>query len=165
MATESDLRRRVCPERIESTKPDRTVRGTQKPAMATSEEPRMMIALGVVRMPFTPRRSKRASCSTHPDQLRDNDEPRVGLALKNIRKKCPCGLASGVRVDDIDLGFRRFEGTKIGSENGLQLLADDFEIRLEKCVRTHSTPEDVERAGKSTVSGSSAFGSHFAQGK
>ena len=60
----------------------------------------------------------------------DNDEPRVGIALKNIRKKCARGLASGVRVDDIDLGFRRFEGAKIGSESGLQLLADDFEIGL-----------------------------------
>lgn len=60
----------------------------------------------------------------------DNDEPRVGIALKNIGKKCACGLASGVRIDDVNLGLRRFEGTKIGSESGLQLLADDFEIGL-----------------------------------
>ena len=60
----------------------------------------------------------------------DNDEPRVGIALKNIRKQRARGLASGVRIDDIDLGFRRFERAKIGSESGLQLLADDFEIGL-----------------------------------
>src|ERR1044071_8900293 len=36
LATESDLRRRVWPERMESTKPERTVRGTQKPPAATS---------------------------------------------------------------------------------------------------------------------------------
>src|SRR5262249_37954354 len=36
LATESDLSRRVWPARIESTKPERRVRGTQKPPLATS---------------------------------------------------------------------------------------------------------------------------------
>src|SRR6202158_2728559 len=41
LATESDFRRRVWPESIESTKPERTVRGTQKPPVATSGNARM----------------------------------------------------------------------------------------------------------------------------
>src|ERR1700739_73809 len=41
LATESDFRRRVWPERIESTKPERTVRGTQKPPVATRGRARM----------------------------------------------------------------------------------------------------------------------------
>ena len=60
----------------------------------------------------------------------NNDEASVGVALKNIGKQGAGGLASGVRVDDVDLGFGRLEGTKIGSERGFQLLADDLEIGL-----------------------------------
>lgn len=60
----------------------------------------------------------------------DNDEAGVGMALENIGEQRAGGLASGVGVNDVNLSFGRFEGTKIGSESGFKLFGDNFEIGL-----------------------------------
>jgi hypothetical protein len=59
-----------------------------------------------------------------------DDEPSVGMSLENVGEERACGLTSGVGINDVDLSFRRFEGTKIGSEGGLELFGDDFEVGL-----------------------------------
>jgi len=60
----------------------------------------------------------------------DDDEARVGVAFENIGQERAGGLASGMRIDDVNLGLGRFEGAKVRSERGLELLGDDFEIGL-----------------------------------
>jgi hypothetical protein len=62
----------------------------------------------------------------------DDDEARIRVAFENIREQCAGGLTGGVRVDHVDLGLRRFKGTKIGSERGLELFGDDFEVGFEQ---------------------------------
>jgi len=46
----------------------------------------------------------------------DDDEAGIGMTFKDIRKQRAGGLAGGMGVDDVNLGFGRFEGAKIGSE-------------------------------------------------
>jgi len=60
----------------------------------------------------------------------DDDEPSIGIAFENIGEQGTGGLACGVGVNDVDLGFRRFERAKVGSQSGFELLGDDFEIGL-----------------------------------
>jgi hypothetical protein len=60
----------------------------------------------------------------------DDDEAGVRMAFENIGEQRAGGLAGGVGVDDINLSFGRFEGAQIGSESGLELLGDNFEIGL-----------------------------------
>ena len=59
----------------------------------------------------------------------DNDEASFGMTFENIGKQRAGGLASGMRVNDIDLSFGRFKRAKVGSKSGLELFRDDFEIR------------------------------------
>jgi len=58
----------------------------------------------------------------------DDDEARIRVAFENIGEQSAGGLAGRVRVDHVDLGLRRFERTKIGSESGFELFGDDFEV-------------------------------------
>ena len=62
----------------------------------------------------------------------DHNEAGIGMAFENVGKQRAGGLAGGVGVNDIDLGFGRFERAKVGSKCGFELLADDFEIGLGK---------------------------------
>ncbi len=60
----------------------------------------------------------------------DDDQARIGVAFENVRKKSAGGLTSGVRINDINLGFGRFERAQIRSKRGFELFADDFKFRL-----------------------------------
>ncbi len=62
----------------------------------------------------------------------NDDEAGIGVAFENIGEQRAGSLTSGVSVNDVDLGFRRFERAKVGSESGFELLRDDFEIGLGK---------------------------------
>ena len=48
--------------------------------------------------------------------IADDDEARVGETFNQIREESAGCLARGMRVDDIDLSFGRFEVAKVGSE-------------------------------------------------
>jgi hypothetical protein len=62
--------------------------------------------------------------------IANDNEASIGETLDEIREKRAGGLASGVRVNDINLGFGRFEIAKVGSERRLELFRDDFELGL-----------------------------------
>ena len=60
----------------------------------------------------------------------DDDEARVGETLDQIRQESASRLTRSMRIDDINLGFGRFEIAKVGSERRFELLGDDLELGL-----------------------------------
>src|ERR1700686_1394387 len=87
LATESDLRRRVCPERMGSTKrksADELVAcfGVGEDALYAEAEKRKTVG---VLMGFA-----------------DDDQAGVGMAFENIGEQCAGGLTSGVCIDDVN---------------------------------------------------------------
>ena len=50
------------------------------------------------------------------------------MALENVGEQCAGSLTSRVGVNYVNLSFGRFEGAKIRSQSGLELLGDDLEI-------------------------------------
>src|SRR5262252_3565031 len=60
----------------------------------------------------------------------DHDKASISVALENVRQQSTGGLPCRVSINDVNLSLRRLERAQIGSESGLELLADHFEFRL-----------------------------------
>jgi len=91
----------------------------------------------------------------------DHDEAGVGVAFENIGEQSAGGLAGGVGVHDIDLGFGRFESTEVGSESGLELLGYDFEFGLRQKTFKLAQHERMRREEANRQFGARTFSSHF----
>src|SRR5438309_509541 len=60
--------------------------------------------------------------------LPNDDEPGLRMAFEKVGQERTCGRLSGVRVDDVNLSFRRLQGAQIGRECRLQLLENNLEL-------------------------------------
>ena len=62
--------------------------------------------------------------------LPDDDEPRLGITLKNIGQQSAGSGTGCMRVNDVHLRPGRLHVAKVGGEHGSQLLGDYFELRF-----------------------------------
>src|SRR5579883_77194 len=61
-------------------------------------------------------------------RVSNDNQAGFGEALENVGEQGAGSLASGVRINDIDLRARRFKVAQIGSERGFELLGNNFEL-------------------------------------
>ena len=93
--------------------------------------------------------------------LADDDEACIGVTFENIGEQCAGGLAGRVGVDHVDLGFGRFEGTKIGSKSGFELFGNDFEVRFGQNAFELAQHERMRREQANRQLGTRTFSSHL----
>ena len=62
--------------------------------------------------------------------IADDDQAGFGETFHQIGEQRAGSRLGGVGVHNVDLSFRRLEVAEVGSESGLELLEDDFELRL-----------------------------------
>ena len=63
------------------------------------------------------------------DGVAHNDEACVRVAFQNIGEESTGGLASGMRVNNKDLGAGRLQIAQVGGQGGFELLGNDLELR------------------------------------
>jgi len=62
--------------------------------------------------------------------LANHDEAGLRVTLKNICQERAGGGLSCMRVNDVNLGFRRLERAEVRRKRGFQLFGDNFELGL-----------------------------------
>ncbi len=60
----------------------------------------------------------------------NDDQPRIGIPFQDIRKQRTGSGLRGVRINHVNVGFRRLQVAQIRRQHGLQLLRHDLEWRL-----------------------------------
>ena len=60
--------------------------------------------------------------------LPNDDEPGFRMALEKVGQERASGRLGSVRVDDVNLSFRRLQSAQIGRECRLQLLESNLEL-------------------------------------
>ena len=99
------------------------------------------------------------------DRVSNDNQSRVDVALQNICEQRAGGLASGVRIHNVNLSDRRLEVAQVGSECGFELFGDDFELGgLAQQALKLGKHQRVRREQANGQFGSHSFGSHCTRG-
>jgi hypothetical protein len=91
----------------------------------------------------------------------NDNEARVGITFEKIGEQRAGGLARGVRVNDVNLGFGQLNVAHVGSEGGLQKFGDNLKLRCFNEQAFELTQHQGVRREKAYGQlGSFALGSH-----
>jgi len=91
----------------------------------------------------------------------DDYEASISVALENIGEQGAGGLTGGVRINDVYLGFGRFERTKIWSQSGFELFGNDFEIGPGQKAFELAQHERMRREQANRKLGTRTFSGHL----